>query len=297
METHRDIKQVETVYGKIFSWQGDLITDQLEKYSAHTRNEISMLRTMIKEGDNILDIGAHIGTFSIPFSVFNNRKGKVYSFEANPSNYSLLLKNIQANNLNDVVIPTNAVVSKEGGLEFSASLPVSGNSGMCYFRPKLENSEFVVLSINIDAWHDQLTQNQNINLIKIDVEGAELLVLESCQKIIKESKPVLYIEINTQALQRFGASCMDIEDILFPLGYRFFRNIGPRNSSNDTFEIASLRSIESGGEFFDLLAVHPSDARFPKEYSGAFSSSFYLKKSDLFSLAKRFIRRLFCFAS
>ena len=293
MEPYSDIKKVKTIYGKFYSWEGDLITDQLEKYSAHTRNELSMLRTVIKEGDNILDIGAHIGTFSIPFSVFNKRKGKVYSFEANPNNYSLLVRNIHSNNLDEVVIPTNAVVSKEGNLEFSASLPDGGNSGMFYFTTTPEDSESLVTSINIDEWHDQLTQDNHINFIKIDVEGAELLVLNSCQKIIKESKPVLYIEINRSALQKFEAARKDIENILSPLGYRFFRNIGTRNSDNDVFKIASLKNIEMGGTFFDLLAVHPSDARFPKQYMGTFSTYLYLKKRNFSVIARRFTRRLF----
>lgn len=298
MEAHGDVKQTNTLYGKFFSWRGDLITDQLERYSAHTRNEISMLRTMIREGDNILDIGAHVGTFSVPFAVFSNRKGKVYSFEANPETYNLLLKNIQVNSLDNVIIPANAVVSMEGGLGFSASLPDRENSGTYYFKAASEDSESIVYSVNIDEWHDQLTLDQDIGLVKIDVEGAELLVLESCRKVLKQFKPVLYIEINTEALRRFGATCQDIENILSPLGYCFFRNVGPRNSNNDFFKIASLKHIDNGGSFFDLLAVHPCDSRFPKEYYlSGFSSYLYQKKSDFFARTRRFIRRLFRFAS
>jgi len=293
MNTRKGTKRIKTIYGEFYSWEDDLITYQLEKFSAHTRNELSMLRSVIKRGDNILDIGAHIGTFSLPFSMFNHREGNIYSFEANPNNFSLLAENIRLNNLGDVITATNAVVSKEADLEFSGSLPDGGNSGMFYFKTGSESSESPVTSVNIDAWHAQLTEGKQINLIKIDVEGAELSVLKSCQEVINKYKPVLYIEINDKALRRFETTTKDIENILAPLGYRFFRNIGERNSDNDAFKIASLRHIEDGGVFFDLLAVHPADIRFPKKYLNTFSSYLHQKKSDFSALLRRFARRLF----
>ena len=141
------------------------------------------------------------------------------------------------------------------------------NSGSYYFSPNSENLEDSVTSINIDNWHSQLNKRIQIRLIKIDVEGAELSALRSCQKVIQENKPILYKELNKTALQRFKTTCKDIEDILGPLGYHYFHNIGSRNSDHDIFEIASLKALEEGGNFFDVLAVHSSDARYPKQYS------------------------------
>ncbi|HIO97458.1 MAG TPA: hypothetical protein EYG71_05970, partial [Leucothrix sp.] len=59
-------EKCKTMYGVFESWKGDVITVQLKKYSAHTRNELAMLKSFIAKGDNIIDIGAHIGTYSIP---------------------------------------------------------------------------------------------------------------------------------------------------------------------------------------------------------------------------------------
>jgi len=225
-----------------------------------------MIESVVEEGDTILDIGAHIGTFSIPFSFFNKRKGAIYAFEADPDNYALLLKNIQANNLEDVISAENAVVSETTGSKYAACLPNNGNSGMYYFKPDVRHSKPKVRSINIDEWHSSLQDQRHINFIKIDVEGAERHVLKSCKRLLDQFRPALYIEINTPALRRFESTYQDLEDILLPLGYRFFRNIGPRNSGKNGFKMVALTSVLDGGGFFDLLAVHPSDVRFPKRY-------------------------------
>jgi len=44
LTTNTNLKKINTIYGNFYSWEFDLITTQLEKFSAHTRNELSMLR-------------------------------------------------------------------------------------------------------------------------------------------------------------------------------------------------------------------------------------------------------------
>ena len=56
----------------------------------------------------------------------------------------------------------------------------------------------------------------------------------------------------------------DIDRFLQAFGYHYFRNVGERNSDNDSFRIARIRSLAEGGDFFDLLAVHPRDPRYPR---------------------------------
>lgn len=259
-----DIEKTKTIYGTFFSLRNDLITEQLKAYSAHTRNELAMIRSLVGEGDNIIDIGAHIGTFSIPFAVFNQGKGKVFSFEANPDNYNLLIRNISENHLDKIIIPTHAVVSSEDMTRFDMSLPGGGNSGEYYFLPSTNRLIGEVDVINIDSWHKRMGE-MDIRLIKVDVEGAEESVLLTCQELIGKYKPILYIEICRSHLDRFNSSVGDIEEILGKHGYHYFRNIGPRNSANDNFRIARMNSINEGGPFFDVLAVHPSDDRYPRE--------------------------------
>jgi FkbM family methyltransferase len=266
-----EVKRFETVHGVMNAWVGDFVTQQLEEFSAHTRNELAMLGSLVREGDNIIDVGGHIGTSAIPFARFNGGRGKVFTFEPNPDNFELLLRNVAENGLGDVIVPVRAIVS-EKPQRFRMVLPQAENTmAFCFLPdpdapPPPDGAE--PASVNLDEWMRQAQGDPPVALIKIDTEGAEMSVLRACRRIIERDRPVLYVEVNTPALARFGSSPADVGGFLEPLGYHLFRNIGARNSADDRFWMARLSRIEEGGDFFDVLAVHGSSPRYPRHYAG-----------------------------
>jgi hypothetical protein len=74
-------------------------------------------------------------------------------------------------------------------------------------------------------------------------------------------RPILYIEVAANLLKRYGASVGDLNEILETYGYRLFRNVGARNSAHDEFVVQELSSLDEGGDFFDVLALHRADPR------------------------------------
>lgn len=263
----KSLDYVETIFGSFYCYQNDLITRQLKRFSAHCRNELAMLRAFIAPGQNIIDIGAHIGTFSIPLSKFIGDTGRVFSFEANKESFDILSKNILENRREFSIFPKHAVISQVSGVLHEKFLPGGGNSGMFYFSESKKNEENAyesIRSLNIDEWHSHHASGFPIHLIKIDVEGAEMEVIQSCSHLIGFYYPILYIEINETALERTNSSSLEIERILKGFGYEFFKNIGQRNSINDNFNLKKLDSLQQGGEFFDLLAIHSRNQRLAK---------------------------------
>jgi len=287
----RSIEKIETIYGCFYSRAGDLITEQLKQYSAHTRNELAMLKSFIREGDNIIDVGAHIGTFSIPFAIFNGGIGKVFAFEANPDNYQLLQKNILENNLETVVLPICTVISVKEQTH-KMMFPKDANTGMYYFMPTQDCGYESLDSVNIDEWYDQNEIENPIHCLKIDTEGSELSVLRACQNILKKYKPLIYLELSDEHLRRFGNSVHDIEKILVSNGYHFFRNIGARNSDNDDFTLAHLRHLTEGGKFYDVLAIHPLSERYPKYFKHNFTYKLWRIRFFIVALAKHRFKHL-----
>src|ERR1700684_3779180 len=59
---------VRALFVNVLAFEDDLITDQLLSFGAHMRCELALLSHFIDPGDAILDLGAHIGTFTIPFA-------------------------------------------------------------------------------------------------------------------------------------------------------------------------------------------------------------------------------------
>ena len=252
-------ERIETMYGLFEAWAGDLITSQLRDFSAHTRNELAMLEQFIRSGDRVLDVGAHIGTFAIPFAGFVGVGGRVVAFEANPDNLALLRTNIALNGLAERIEAHQGVVTSRR--EPCAMRPgQEGNSGTCFFEPAREGEAGHDV-VHLDEWIARSSGPRRFDLVKVDVEGAEMDVLRSCARHTAEHRPALYLEINLAALEVFGATARDIDDHLRAHGYRLFRNVGERNSSHDRFRIVELGSLAEGGGFFDVLALHGCDAR------------------------------------
>ncbi len=265
MEKEHDF--VETEFGSFHAIKDDLATRQLKQYSAHTRNEIAMLASMIREGDTVLDIGAHIGSFAIPIAKRFPDRVNIFSFEPQNDIFPLLEKNVEINKLGNQITRFNGLVSDEVK-SFSAPVVVDGNSMDAVFLPskKAKVSEEEQSDISVFVIDQMINEGdipENVNVIKIDTEGAERTVLNSCQNLIRKKLPVIYGEINVPALARFKTSPKDIEKYLYSFGYHFFRNIGHRNSDNDDFVIAKLNSLRDGGRFYDFLAVHPNSDRYP----------------------------------
>jgi FkbM family methyltransferase len=156
-----------------------------------------------KDGDIVVDVGAHIGRYTIISSRRVGQNGKVIAIEADPDNFEMLNRNIKLNKLTNVIPLNYAVYSKETKLKLY--LPVE-ESGFTIYNTIMVNrtaSEGKFIEVNANTLDNLLLQQQNgishpsINWIKIDVEGAEFEVLKGATNILSKSKDIaLLIEVH-----------------------------------------------------------------------------------------------------
>ena len=248
---------VETKYGKIYSWQDDMITRQLQRFSAHTRNEIAMLGDFIRKGDSVIDVGAHIGTFTLPFAIFTGIDGEVLSIEGSTKNFDLLRHNIAINQHQNVIL-RKAVVS-DSKHSFVMHSPLGGNTGAYQFI-HCENASDpeAVHSLTLDEIIDADMPNRRIDLLKVDVEGCEMDVLKGASEMLSRDTPALYVEINKDVLNERKVDFTEILNFLRDSGYHLFRNIGHRNSTIDRYSIEKITSFDELPDLFDVLAISPN---------------------------------------
>jgi len=243
-------ERIETPYGVFNALADDLITGQLLAFGGHTRNELAMVLDHVAEGDVFVDLGAHIGTFAVPIAQKLGSRGKLLAIEGAPETFRLLERNIGANGLAHRV-QTRCVIVGEGDQQKLRRIEVGGNSGAGYYLPDPAGA---VAAISARAL--LCTQGfARFDFLKIDVEGMEWAVLQDLAPLIQTRRPKLYIEVVASQIARFGATVGAIDAFLRAFGYRFYRNVGERNSSNDHYIKAELSGLEDGGEFFDLLAL------------------------------------------
>ena len=178
---------------------------------------LKFLRLCTGKGGTIVDVGANIGSFTIEGSLVVGPTGRVISIEPVPSHFRTLQANIQLNGMTNVRPIKTAVGNSVG--ETTLRLPKGGNLGS-FTMGYIQSNEAHTVPLET---LDELLTSQNVksvDLIKMDIEGAECQALLGASKTLERHRPVLIIELNEYALSLNGSSTRDVKRLLDEAGYR-----------------------------------------------------------------------------
>lgn len=184
---------------------------------------VDFYQAVLSEGSVFLDIGAQVGQYTLLASGIVGKQGRVVGFEPDPQTFRLLTTNIQMNHLEHNTVVVQAAVSNKSGNE-NLHLSQTQNIGANSLLPPAHGLASGQ-SVPVACWRldDYLSANQitKVDLIKIDVEGAELLVLNGAADLLgKPNKPILVVEFCEVTLNQFGATCDMLASELEAMGYR-----------------------------------------------------------------------------
>jgi FkbM family methyltransferase len=177
-----------------------------EDFIVMTRHEDDIIeRFLPKQGDIVVDIGAHMGRYTIISSKRVGANGKVVAIEAHPSNFEMLNSNIKLNQLTNVTTLNYAVYSKETKIKlylpdeesgYTMHHSIMSNYVFTKYKDKT-GDKFVEVSANTLDYLLQLKGITDVNWVKIDVEGAEFEVLKGAHNVLSNSKDIsLLIEVH-----------------------------------------------------------------------------------------------------
>lgn len=149
-----------------------------------------------KEGDVVVDVGAHIGRYTIIASKQVGPNGKVIAIEADPSNFEMLNHNIELNRLANVTTLNYAAFSKEAKIKLylpAGDIFTKYNTIMSNWMWVKPEDKFVEVNGNtLDNLLQQIGIRQ-VNWIKIDVEGAEFEVLKGANNLLLNNKNIVIL--------------------------------------------------------------------------------------------------------
>jgi len=211
-ENFNDTINTTTDNLKIKCFKGDNI---ICKYLNDTHNwEEHISKKIIehyKPNSNFIDIGSNYGIHSLYVANYiknNNFNGKVYSYEIQPKIYDLFIQNISDNNLNNYINPYLIGLSNINNtmnVEFINDYDYGNNPGGTSIID-LDNKNLNkdnLISTNVILKTLDSYNITNISVIKIDVEGYELLTLEGALNTININKPIILIEIWGKKLEEY----------------------------------------------------------------------------------------------
>ncbi|MFB0522639.1 MAG: FkbM family methyltransferase [Candidatus Bathyarchaeia archaeon] len=153
-----------------------------------------------KPGDTFLDVGAHIGKYSLKVAEMVQDHGMVIAIEPMPRNYSALVSGITSNGFRNVVALNIAAWSRNCMLSLffgnsSGTHSAKGTFGSPHVEVYAKKMDDIIRRLNIDC----------VDWIKIDVEGAEFEVLSGLEDTIRNHKPRIIIEVRKENLPKVSS--------------------------------------------------------------------------------------------
>ncbi len=198
-----------------------------------------LIKRLLPKNGVFLDIGANVGYFSLLACSIVGKGGQVIAFEPIPIARKHLHNNIDLNNGFSIIIENKAVSNNNGLVEIYEG--PDSHKGISSIRPISNAKQKInVETIRID---DYLSDYDRLDIVKIDVEGAEALVIEGMKNTITKLRPHIILEATDEFLQSFDSSTTSLSKSIMELGYEMFI------IRNDTLEQVSSFPDEWENQF------------------------------------------------
>ncbi len=162
----------------------------------------NLLDLTLREGMTFVDVGANIGLHTLRGARAVGPSGVVFAFEPTPKVFQLLQRSVYLNGLGDICRCTNLALSTSEGVATLHLSDVCGHNSLYQLAEKEEKSQLTVKTASFDA---VLQEAPRIDVVKLDVEGAELDVLDGMKHLLaKHWNILLIVEYGVPHLERLG---------------------------------------------------------------------------------------------
>ena len=203
---------------KLYGIRNDLIYLSMIKNEFREPHFQKIARALLDTDSSCIDLGANHGSHSIFMSNICTN-GKIYAFEPQPKVFQALTLNVQINKYRNIVLYNLAASEITGSTLYLDKANSSGqyfNSGWSRALPtfSLESS----LSVALDDF-----EFNKITLIKMDIQGSELLAINGMKQLLKRDKPYIFFEVEDIHLKMHKTSSGELISVIAAEGFTIYR--------------------------------------------------------------------------
>lgn len=208
---------------ELYYGPGDLLIKKIRNGKIF---EEKMCRAIVAELEKspqpiFLDVGANIGLISL-YAVAQVRNIHVYAFEPGPHQNAFFTKTLAENNLSQITLSDNALGNKDEVVTFIAHFsPDSSGDGLIDTNRAGEPIPTQVQMTTIDSWWERAGR-PGVDVMKIDIEGAELWAFEGAVNFLKQAQPTIFMEIEPKNLKVYPYTRDDILKFFVSHGYALY---------------------------------------------------------------------------
>ena len=178
-------------------------------YKGYEEPTFDFIRTYCTPGATLIDIGAHLGIFTISALRKVGPSGKVVSFEPCGATRSVLLKTLELNGFSGIPEIREEAVSNATGQSTFFSSTIAGDAANSLIGNAQHPAKSEVRTVRLDDVH-----LPRVDAIKIDAEGAELNILDGSRALITTHRPAVLLSVHPLQIERSGKSLGDLWELM-----------------------------------------------------------------------------------
>jgi len=220
----------------------------------YEKGTLYIIKNILNKGDTFVDVGANIGLISVFASKVVGSSGKVIAFEPNPNTLKLLKKNIELNKCTNIITSDHAIGNANKRAKIYDRWD-SNRGSATLIKPETSTDSY---DIKISTLSDALSDNQKIDLIKLDIEGYELEALKGAENIFnRDTPPALIIECSDIRDNDLSKNRNDVYDHIKKLDkYRIYRTISDKGRVSKLIEMRSKTDLLSNDNIYCFTDKH-----------------------------------------
>lgn len=244
-------------YGfQIYNTRDQFIGKSFAQYGEYAESEVSIFKRIVKEGDCVIDVGACVGSHTVPFCHLVGKSGIVLAFEPEKMAFFALCGTMALNNFKQALCFQQAVGAKEALIKVpELDEHVVTNFGGTDLRIEQTGYYYSVPVITIDS----LLRETKIHLIKIDVEGMEIEVIQGALQTINKYRPTLYVDDYSDEQKS-----AELHRLIENLGYNIHKHVAPVHNDNNYYEEKGNHFIIQGQAVVSInLLCLPQEEKCP----------------------------------
>ena len=218
-------KLIEARHGTILYNKNDIyIGKSIEKYGEFSYLEAKIFEQICKDGDVVIEVGANIGAHTLYLSKLVGN-GYVFAFEPQRLVFQNLCANLALNSISNVYAYQEAISDENGSILIPECDFTKNNN---FGGINIENTKNGT-TVNKQKLDNFLNKIDRLKLLKIDVEGMEILVIKGAKELIDKFRPIIYVENDRQEHSK------ELIELLWSLDYKMYWHLPKLYNKNNFF--------------------------------------------------------------
>ena len=206
-------------YGK-FYLHNKFLFSNFENWSSKHNSQFDIAINLCANKKSIIDIGAHIGLFSLCAARISQINTRIYAFEPAMLNYSYLENHVKKNNFENKILLNKILLGNDTkSTKLFTENEVSGKNSISNYNNKFKKFEKVEQT-KIDIFCNKNSISPEI--IKLDAEGAEIDILKGSEQVLESFHPIIFLSVHPKILIQRGQSTKELVSLLKKFNYKIF---------------------------------------------------------------------------